>query len=76
MAEGELQTSKRIFISYRREDSTGFVRALLAPLRARFGRERVFKDTDNIPPGQDFVKAIRRELETCKVLLAVIEGVV
>ena len=72
MAEGEPRVSSRIFISYRREDSTGFVRAMLAPLRARFGRERVFKDTDNIPPGQDFVKAITRELESCKVFLAVI----
>src|SRR6187549_782238 len=72
MAEGEPQSSSRIFISYRREDSTGFVRALFEPLRARFGRQRVFKDTDNIQPGQDFVKVITRELESCKVLLAVI----
>ena len=72
MAEGEPQASSRIFISYRREDSTGFVRALFEPLRARFGRGRVFKDTDNIRPGEDFVKVITRELESCKVLLAVI----
>ena len=31
MAEGERQASSRIFISYRREDSAGFVRALLGP---------------------------------------------
>ena len=74
MAEGERQESSRIFISYRREDSAGFVRALLGPLRQRFGSDRIFKDTDNIPPGEDFVKAIRRELESCKVLLAVIGG--
>jgi hypothetical protein len=72
MAEGEPPASSRIFISYRREDSTGFVRALFEPLRARFGRGRVFKDTDNIPPGEDFVKVITRELQSCKVLLAVI----
>ena len=74
MAEGEHQESSRIFISYRREDSAGFVRALLGPLRQRFGSDRIFKDTDNIPPGEDFVNAIRRELESCKVLLAVIGG--
>jgi len=74
MAEGERQESSRIFISYRREDSAGFVRALLGPLRQRFGSDRIFKDTDNIPPGEDFVNAIRRELESCKVLLAVIGG--
>ena len=72
MAEGEPQASSRIFVSYRRNDAPGFVRALLIPLRARFGRDRVFKDTDNIPLGQDFVKAIHQELESCKVMLAVI----
>jgi hypothetical protein len=72
MAEGERPPSSRIFISYRREDSAGFVRALLGPLRERFGSDRIFKDTDNIPPGQDFVKAIERELQSCQVLLAII----
>ena len=62
----------RIFISYRREDSSGHVLALLPALRRRFGANRVFKDTDNIPPGEDFLKHIRRELETCSVLLAII----
>ena len=57
MAEGGRQESSRIFISYRREDSAGFVRALLGPLRQRFGSDRIFKDTDNIPPGEDFVNA-------------------
>lgn len=41
------------------------------PLRDRFG-DRIFKDTDNIAPGQDFLKVINRELESCSVLLAVI----
>jgi TIR domain len=66
------QPESRIFISYRREDSSGHVLALLPALRAQFGADRIFKDTDNIPAGVDFVKFIRRELETCAVLLAVI----
>jgi TIR domain len=61
----------RIFISYRREDSAGHVLALLPALRRHFG-DRVFKDTDNIPPGEDFVRLIKRELDSCSVLLAVI----
>src|SRR5215510_7477268 len=65
-------TPPRIFISYRRDDSSGFVRALLTPLEDRFGNDQIFKDTDNIPPGQDFVKFIQRELESCSVLLAII----
>jgi len=61
----------RIFISYRREDSAGHVLALLPALRRQFG-DRVFKDTDNIPPGDNFVRSIKRELDSCSVLLAVI----
>ena len=62
----------RIFISYRREDAIAHVNALFTPLRNRFGEERVFKDTDNIAPGQDFTKVIQSQLKTCSVLLAVI----
>jgi len=62
----------RIFLSYRRGDSIAHVNALFGPLRQRFGDEQVFKDTDDIPPGQDFVHVIDRELQSCSVLLAVI----
>lgn len=72
MADADPQASSRIFISYRREDSSGHVLALLPALRRHFGADRIFKDTDNIPPGVDFVKFIRRELESCAVLLAII----
>ena len=72
MAEETHQAASRIFISYRREDAAGYVRALFRPLSDHFGEERIFKDTDNIPPGVDFVKAINRELESCSVLLAII----
>ena len=65
------QASARIFISYRREDSSGHVLALLPALRREFG-DRIFKDTDNVPPGEDFVKFIGRELQSCSVLLAII----
>ena len=46
--------------------------ALLPSLRSHFGADRIFKDTDNIPPGADFLKFIKNELETCSVLLAII----
>ena len=68
----DAETSSRIFISYRREDSSGHVLALLPSLRSHFGADRIFKDTDNIPPGADFLKFIKNELETCSVLLAII----
>src|SRR6185503_13924651 len=72
MTEEALQGSSRIFISYRREDAIAHVNALFTPLRSRFGEDRVFKDTDNIAPGQDFTKVIHSQLKTCSVLLAVI----
>jgi hypothetical protein len=72
MAVAESQASSRIFISYRREDSIAHVNALVHPLRERFGQDRLFKDTDSIAPGHDFLKAIQRELESCSVFLAVI----
>jgi hypothetical protein len=72
MSPADPQPESRIFISYRREDSSGHVLALLPALRTHFGANRIFKDTDNIPPGVDFVKFIRSELESCSVLLAVI----
>ena len=72
MAGAEPGASSRIFISYRREDSSGHVLALLPSLRGHFGADRIFKDTDNIPPGADFLKFIKNELESCSVLLAII----
>ena len=72
MAGANPEASSRIFISYRREDSSGHVLALLPALRGHFGADRIFKDTDNIPPGADFLKFIKSELESCSVLLAII----
>src|ERR1700741_187489 len=66
------EATSRIFISYRREDSSGHVLALVPALRGHFGADRIFKDTDNIPPGADFLKFIKNELESCSVLLAII----
>ena len=71
MAEVE-RASSRIFISYRREDTEGHVLSLYERLSHHFGEDRVFKDTDGIAPGQDFAEVIKRELESCSVMLAVI----
>ncbi len=64
--------SRRIFISYRREDTEGHVLALVPLLRDRFGEERIFKDTDSIRAGDDFIVALERELVSCTVMLVVI----
>ena len=72
MAEADPPGSWRIFISYRREDSAGHVLALLPALRNHFGADRIFKDTESIPPGVDYLKFIKDKLESCSVMLAII----
>lgn len=72
MAEQSSTDPGHIFISYRRDDSIAHVNGLFLLLREHFGKNRVFKDTDNIPPGRDFRKVIETQLQSCSVLLAVI----
>ena len=40
-----------VFISYRREDSAGFARAIYVRLSERLGREKVFFDVNDIVSG-------------------------
>lgn len=61
-----------IFISYRREDGSGYAIPLYDRLVKSFGRERVFKDIEVIRPGEDFVAEIERNLISCDVLIAMI----
>ena len=61
-----------VFISYRREDSGGFAGRIYDRLTNRLGRERIFFDVDNIPPGMDFVDVLTERVGACGVLIAVI----
>src|SRR5688572_26250725 len=61
-----------IFISYRREDASGYAGRLCDDLVARLGRDHVFMDIDTLPPGVDFVKSLDDALRTGDVVLAVI----
>jgi hypothetical protein len=63
---------KHIFISYRREDSAGFTRAIANALKETFGAERVFVDVDTLAPGDDFVAKIRQTVGDCAAELVVI----
>ncbi|MBN2271461.1 MAG: protein kinase, partial [Sedimentisphaerales bacterium] len=64
--------ARRIFISYRREDSEAFVIQIAEQLRARYGRDAVFVDTTAIRYGADFRNQILQAIRRCDVLLAVI----
>jgi hypothetical protein len=61
-----------IFLSYRREDTAGYAGRLYDALGAQFGRERIFMDVDNIPPGVDFGDHIDAAVGRCDALLALI----
>jgi WD40 repeat protein len=65
-------TSGRIFISYRREDTSATAGRLYDRLVARFGADSVFMDVDSIAPGHDFAEAIETAVGSCQVVLAVI----
>jgi hypothetical protein len=61
-----------IFISYRRDDSSGHAGRLFDCLRGRFGDESVFMDVTDIQSGVDFTQALDRALSSCRVVLVVI----
>ena len=62
----------RVFISYRREESSGMAGRLYDRLADRFGDDQVFMDVDTIALGVDFGQVITQAVSTCEVLLAVI----
>ena len=37
-----------------------------------FGKDQVFKDIDQIDPGEDFVEAINRKVSTCDIAIVAI----
>jgi glycerophosphoryl diester phosphodiesterase len=69
MEKGE---AGRVFISYRRQETAWPARELYDVLVAELGPNRVFKDVDNIEPGDDFVERIQSAVGSCQVLLALI----
>jgi hypothetical protein len=63
---------RKIFISYRRDDSAGYAGRLFDYLVAHFGKESVFMDVDTIKPGEDFRKAIEKAVGSCDVVIVMI----
>ncbi len=62
----------KIFISYRRDDSSDAAGRLSDRLAAYFGPGSIFMDVDVIPLGADFVAVLTQEIQQCDVLLAII----
>ena len=61
-----------VFLSYRREDSAGFAGRLADRLEAEFGVGSVFRDVDDIRPGEDFQVAIDSQLRNVEAVLVLI----
>ena len=63
--------AQRVFISYRRQDSSAYAGRLYDAMVARFGEGNVFMDLD-LAPGVDFVDRITGAVSSCQVLIEVI----
>jgi hypothetical protein len=61
-----------VFISYRRNDSAGYAGRLADRLAKEWGEEWVFRDYDDISPGQDFFMTINDNLNSAHVMLVMI----
>lgn len=61
-----------IFISYRHDDRPGYAGRLADALENAFGENCVFRDVEDIRPGEDFVVAIQTQLSNVNVMLVVI----
>ena len=62
----------KVFVSYRRSDSSTATGRIYDHLTATFGQDSVFKDIDSIALGDDFRRAIGTAVGDCRVLLAII----
>jgi hypothetical protein len=62
----------KIFISYRRDDSSGYAVGLYDRLTRHFRRDQIFMDISAIEPGADFVEDIKKAVSACDVLIVVI----
>jgi TIR domain len=62
----------RIFINYRRGDTSQNASRLYEWLSERYGEEQVFMDVDAIEPGLDWAEAIDKAVASSDLILAVI----
>jgi hypothetical protein len=62
----------KIFINYRRDDSSGMAGRLHDRLAQTFGRDNLFMDVDQIPVGSDFVTHLNNQVAACDIMLVVI----
>lgn len=64
--------ANRVFISYRRADTTGEAGRLAESLEELLGTACAFRDADDILPGEDFEVALNRELADTEAVVVLI----
>ena len=64
--------ANRLFISYRRADTTGEAGRLAESLEKLLGTACAFRDADDIRPGEDFAAVLQRELAGSEALVVLI----
>lgn len=62
----------RIFVSYRRADTDADAGRLCADLAMQHGEDRLFKDLDNVPLGENVEEQVRAALADSTLLLVLI----
>lgn len=62
----------KIFLSYRRDDSSGYAGRLHAALVKHFGANQIFRDIDTVRAGEDFHDVVERSVQSCDILIAII----
>jgi len=62
----------RVFVSYRRKDTADIVGRLFDRLTGCFGRDRILLDVDALMAGESYREQIRRLIDNCRVVLAVV----
>jgi hypothetical protein len=62
-----------VFISYRRRTAAAEAQLLYDDLVSLLGKNNVFMDVENIPPGKDFLSTLNNAIAGCYVMLVVID---
>jgi WD40 repeat protein len=73
----QLRRKPKFFINYRQSDSLSECQEIYEALSRRYGRSRVFKDSETLPPGKNFLHALGmtnlpKLIRRCDCMLALI----
>ncbi len=69
---GRIQAYDKLFISYRRNDSSEAAREIYNRLARKYSHNNIFVDVDSIHKGRDYREVIDESLDRCRVMLVLI----